>query len=135
MIASIFQLAGAILLGLMVAVRQGNEINKYVTIIPNVRGKVNPRILEIYKETYLFRIGLFYIIIGYSLQIAELKLDCISTLKYPIRIIAAFVIVIVFCFVGKHISNIIAKKKFKKEKPFDPDVGTHIIGEIMLEEK
>lgn len=133
MMASMFQLTGAILLGVMVAVRQSNEIYKYVSIIVPIKGEVHPKILDIYKETYLFRAGLLYISLGYFLQIAGFDITYISTLPWFSRLFITVIFVIVFCYVAKVVTYGFAKRTFNKTRPFDPYGGSHDNGSIMIE--
>lgn len=104
MIANIFQLSAGILLGI------ASFIVTETFIIP-VFGQKLPGSLERYKQTWILRIGLILLVMGYVFPILELELFYIE--DYPIRIIFSFVSVITLVISGYIIGSLLAAKNYK----------------------
>jgi len=135
MLSAILQLTGAILLGIMTAVRKSNEVNKRLAPVVHMAGQVHPRVLEIYKEINLFRIGLLFVAIGYLLQIVNLDINILAQFNILTKLLFTILLVIILCFATICIVNIISKVQLSKTKPFNPDEGPFEKGQVMIAPK
>ncbi|GED35090.1 hypothetical protein P9G84_23715 [Brevibacillus centrosporus] len=131
MVPSILQLVGAILLGIMVAIREKNEYRKLVAIVTPIPGKVPARLRNLYQETWTFRIGLVFVVLGYGVQICNIDSDYLATLPITYKMIAASVLVVILCYIGIYFAKLIALRQFKRAKPYDPNEDPEE-GEIMI---
>lgn len=132
MLSAILQLTGALLLGIMTAVRKSNEVNKRLAPIVHIAGQVHPRVLEIYKEINLFRIGLLFVAVGYLLQIVNLDINIFVQFSILTKILFTILIIIILSFASICIVNIISKIQLSKTKPFNPDEGPFEKGQVMI---
>ncbi|TCC92321.1 hypothetical protein EZ428_11385 [Pedobacter frigiditerrae] len=132
MIPSILQLSGSILLAIMTFLRNTNQIQMYAGIVlVQKRGVINPKLKEILKETFLFRVGLAYICFGYIFQIGEVdyKIDIIS------KTCDSILLTLLITTLGYFASSLFAKFKFNRLEPFDPEKGNHPDGSIFIEDE
>ncbi|UHA72051.1 hypothetical protein [Paenibacillus sp. 481] len=132
MFGLLFTLSGSILLAVMVAAREEYAIKELTATIVPTKGKVHPRVLEILKETYLFRMGLLYIILGTTLQVLgfDVSVDSINIfIKLTLFIVGTFTLL----WVGKKVSFYCAEKNVSTFPPYNPDIKRPKIGEIFLD--
>lgn len=106
LIANILQLSAGILLGISSFIDGGKF---QVPVI----GEKLPGSLEKFKQTWMIRIGLALLILGYALPIMEWNPQIIENHSKNIRIIFAFVLTGAIVIVGYTISNLLAKRDFK----------------------
>lgn len=132
MFAITFQLAGTILLSLMISLRDDNEHYKLVAVIMPIQGKVPYKLKDIYKETWMFRVGLFIIIIGYILQLLDIELSFFAEMHHIVRTVLIIFVAISLAFIGYAIAIIISKWKFSNAKPYDYDKSPEE-GQIKIE--
>jgi hypothetical protein len=133
MLASIFQLSGTILLALMVAFRQKNEYKRLIEVVLPVQGEKNPRLLPLFKETWTFRIGLVYLIIGTIFQVLGIVVHYLESFDVANKLFVSAVIITVLVYFGLKISNIIALKSYEKVEPWSPDGDNHTKWSMMIE--
>ncbi|MBK5446054.1 hypothetical protein [Peribacillus sp. TH24] len=121
MIPSIVQLAGAILLAILIFVRNDKQSIKSTIPIVSLQGKKNPKIKDAIKETWVIRFGLSLVIVGYILQILGVDFDFLLKatrwIKFGYTVILTAILVLIFYFIAERI----AKTKFEKISPFDKD--------------
>ncbi|WP_239617287.1 hypothetical protein [Cohnella mopanensis] len=121
MLPVIVQLSGAILLAIMVTSRKRKDYIKLTSVVVPVEGKVPSKLLDLLQETWMFRFGLLYIVIGYLLQVAEIDVIhwFLSTPLY-VRAFLVLCISIVISIIGKYIAFKLEKFRLKHAKPFNP---------------
>lgn len=133
LIPSILQLAGAILLAILIFMRSDNQSIRLSAVIVDINGKKNPKIKDIIKETWVIRFGLSLVIIGYILQILNYDIVYLMDMnrlgKFLWAAIITSVIVGLFMFLAQKISHI----KYEKLPTFDKNSDNHPDGAIMVE--
>lgn len=123
MLANVFQLSAGILLGI------SSFIVKTTFQIP-VFGQKLPGSLERFKQVWVIRIGLIFLVIGYVLPIVEW--DPHFSENYLARIIFSFVCVSLLIITGYIIASILAHRDYEKE-PLVGDKGAGEPGMIALD--
>jgi uncharacterized membrane protein (DUF441 family) len=109
-VSTSLQLAGALLLGYMIAFRRKKNIIISSSISVMLKGE-KPRIAEDkWVETHGYRIGFSYIIIGYILPVIETELNISSSAK----IFLIFFITSHLTIIGALVSDWLGKRSFKK---------------------
>ncbi|WEA46828.1 hypothetical protein [Priestia aryabhattai] len=119
MIPSIIQLAGAILLAILIFLRSDKQSIQSTMIVVTVQGKKNPKIKDAIKETWIIRIGLILVIIGYLLQMLNVDSQYLLSLSRLYKLLITMIISLVLIGLSMFISSKIANYKFDKLKPFD----------------
>lgn len=121
MIPSIIQLAGAILLAILIFLRSDKQSIKSTMIIATVQGRKNPKIKDAIKETWIIRIGLILVIIGYLLQILNIDSQYLMNLSRLNKFIITTIFSLVLIALAMFISSKIANYKYDKVQPFNMD--------------
>ena len=133
MIASILQLSGGILVAIMTFMRRTSKIQMYASTPLLLKdGQISPQLLTILKETYLFRVGLIYLCIGYFLQIANFSFFEKLELRVYENLLIGLTITIGLTLIGFYLAYFFAKNSFSKISPFDPKKANVPIGSIWL---
>lgn len=134
MLASLLQLIGSVLLVIMTVSRKSNRIHMYGggAIVQQI-GKVSLQLKPLLFETYIFRLGLFYIAVGYLIQIANFDLSYFKSLSVSERLILTAIITVFCSWLSKKLCDWLAAYRFKKLPPFDPDRGEHAEGSLWIE--
>ncbi|WP_075983093.1 hypothetical protein [Bacillus massilinigeriensis] len=134
MLANIFQLAAGVLLGI------SSFIKKDIFQFP-VFGEKLPGTLENSKQSWIIRLGLVLLIIGYALQILDFDLYVFYNLSKSIRVffslfITGIIIALCYC-----IANALAKSDYEKaplfteETPASPGIIAIEKNEEVIDEK
>ncbi|WP_432357043.1 hypothetical protein [Sporosarcina sp. UB5] len=115
MFASIFQLSGAILLGYLIAFRKKKQVIISSSTSIFIEGE-KPRIAEDkWVETYGYRFGFLYLLIGYILPVFERKF--MITVAEELFLIILLVSILLIAGIG--FSSILGKRAFDKMTPQD----------------
>lgn len=125
-------LVGSVLLVVMVAVRQDNDMDELTSIITPVLGEVHPKVEGILKESYLFRIGLIYLIFGTLLQIFgfDISLNEIDILLKIGIVVVGFILLL---YLGRKTAYYFVDKKLRTISPFNGYGGNAPVGAMWVE--
>lgn len=135
MIPAILQLVGAILLAILIFLRSDKQSIQATMTVVTVQGKKNPKIKDAIRETWIIRIGLILVIIGYILQILGIDSEYLLGLSRLYKVVYTVIFSLILTIISMFIASKIAKYKFGKIKPFnmnDKEDDDHVEGSIMI---
>ncbi|MED4286819.1 hypothetical protein P4679_33515 [Priestia megaterium] len=135
MIPAILQLVGAILLAVLIFLRSDKKSIQATMTVVTVQGKKNPKIKDAIQETWIIRIGLILVIIGYILQILGIDSEYLLGLSRVYKAVYTVIVSFILTIISMFIASKIAKFKFEKIKPFDinnKEDDDQVEGSIMI---
>ncbi|SDZ79606.1 hypothetical protein SAMN05421743_101233 [Thalassobacillus cyri] len=132
MFASILQLTGAIVLGYFIAFRTKVKSRQAARMIVPVKGKRNMGYLDRYTETYAYRIGFSFIIVGYLVQIANFNVQYLQDMDVFCKLVTAILSTIILTYLSALVAGWFGRRLFEKEGVYDPNEDVRE-GEFMIE--
>lgn len=131
MLASILQMTGAILLGYFIAFRSKKEIKKSVGTVLQVAGQKVTKSLSAYIDTYAYRIGFGFIVLGYLIQIVEYEVEFFTTLEYYWKLIISMSLTLNLTLLSKFVAEKLGKRAYEKSGVYNPNEDASV-GEVVL---
>jgi len=127
LIPPILQLSGAILLAILIFLRNEKQSIRATISITLIQGKKNPKIKETIKETWVIRFGLLLVIVGYILQILNIDSILLIEASRIYKLVYTTIITTLLVLVLLFICSKIADYKFRKITPFDKDIDNDVL--------
>jgi hypothetical protein len=119
-VGPILQMAGAILLGYLIAFRGKSEVRRQARVIIPVGGEKLEQELGLFIETRAYRVGFIYIISGYLLQMLEIDSSYLLSLDRFSKLMTIIAFSFILFFIGKFVSEYWGTEAYNKTGVFDP---------------
>jgi hypothetical protein len=100
MLSAIIQLAGAVLLAILIFIRKEKDYYRLMTLVAPVIGQKSLKLLFAYRETWVIRLGLIFVIVGNLMQIIGVDYNVFTMNFVFIKLFVTIAITMLHVFSG-----------------------------------